>query len=714
MRRKATRRGSAIRLCVGDCSVGIPHSLTHERSENSLSIEVPNHGRLTITHDINPAEPRKASICNVGKTTIFKQGSLEGLSVQLLNPKSLDSEGHLLLKAVLKLFSTELPEMSFAANTGKESPFLDKCVSSGKYCTLLLRHAAQSEEEVLAAISYQILPPDTQYAEIPLAAVSKHYQHKGLGSFLFAELERRLQDVGILTIFCWGDQESEGFWLKQGFLKVAEVDRLGKPRKLPIKPDIRRAMSIPGSATLLVSHMCKKVAVVASDVDNRGAVTPPRPVQPDGAQGLHESAPPPCMEPSPTALITTPMVSEFRVPLKATNLPALDGQFVKLSTIVPLNMEGAFSSVANQKELRSSITPCKHDAHVDMPIEPVWSLTFAPSQPAAVPGDIEANSMELVRPNQEGKPGTNYSQNSFELNKENANNKSYQRGRKRERLLTPQVQRPKKHNNKRSSSQICERQLDSDIVVAQAQRLPMQDLSNTVTMGLTVSAHPSETCLEVVNEKPNIGAYAKFSQPSCPIVMFMNMADDNRRMQLTKFVEGLGGGVTNDGSQCTHVVTGEARRTLNFCNALNAGLGCIARLAQSKCEGEMFVDEKAFILKDGVFESKYKTTLQDVIKRRRQLPHGLLEGMCIYPTKHVQPPVETMSAIVLSAGGKVLGSFEEAKSCLDAIVVACEDDISEALMAAKEGLPTYSSEWLMNCIMKQELDMTTTQFAESL
>lgn len=29
------------------------------------------------------------------------------------------------------------------------------------------------------------------------------------------ELRKRLQSVGICTIFCWGDKESEGFWHKQ-------------------------------------------------------------------------------------------------------------------------------------------------------------------------------------------------------------------------------------------------------------------------------------------------------------------------------------------------------------------------------------------------------------------------------------------------------------------------------------------------------------------
>ncbi len=43
-------------------------------------------------------------------------------------------------------------------------------------------------------------------------------------------------------------------WI-QGFLKVAEVDGRGKPHKLPLKAEIRKAMSLPGSATLMVCHL---------------------------------------------------------------------------------------------------------------------------------------------------------------------------------------------------------------------------------------------------------------------------------------------------------------------------------------------------------------------------------------------------------------------------------------------------------------------------
>jgi hypothetical protein len=41
----------------------------------------------------------------------------------------------------------------------------------------------------------------------------------------------------------------------QGFASIAEVDKKGRPRRLPIKPNIRRALCFPGSSTLMVSHL---------------------------------------------------------------------------------------------------------------------------------------------------------------------------------------------------------------------------------------------------------------------------------------------------------------------------------------------------------------------------------------------------------------------------------------------------------------------------
>lgn len=37
----------------------------------------------------------------------------------------------LLLQEILKMYMKELPAMSYAANTGKKSMFLERCVSNG-------------------------------------------------------------------------------------------------------------------------------------------------------------------------------------------------------------------------------------------------------------------------------------------------------------------------------------------------------------------------------------------------------------------------------------------------------------------------------------------------------------------------------------------------------------------------------------------------------
>ena len=48
------------------------------------------------------------------------------------------------------------------------------------------------------------------------------------------------------------------------------------------------------------------------------------------------------------------------------------------------------------------------------------------------------------------------------------------------------------------------------------------------------------------------------------------------------------------------------------------------------------------------------------------------------------------------------------------IYIASEEDMEEALLAVRNGMQTFGSDWLMTCIMKQELDLEASQFAESL
>uniref|UniRef100_K3Z5U6 BRCT domain-containing protein n=1 Tax=Setaria italica TaxID=4555 RepID=K3Z5U6_SETIT len=143
-----------------------------------------------------------------------------------------------------------------------------KVVVSGEGSQFILLNPSDADSQiksllqVVAAVSYQIVPADTQYAEIPLAVVRSSHQRAGIGHLLYKELSQRLQNVGITTIFCWADKVSEGFWLKQGFVSIGEVDTRGKIRKIPVRADIKRALCFPGGSTLMVAHLKKELPIL--------------------------------------------------------------------------------------------------------------------------------------------------------------------------------------------------------------------------------------------------------------------------------------------------------------------------------------------------------------------------------------------------------------------------------------------------------------------
>lgn len=58
---------------------------------------------------------------------------------------------------------------------------------------------------------------------------------------------------------------------------------------------------------------------------------------------------------------------------------------------------------------------------------------------------------------------------------------------------------------------------------------------------------------------------------------------------------------------------------------------------------------------------------------------------------------------------QILSSLDEALQQADpssTIVLGCEQDIEEGIAAAKAGLRTFTGEWFMQSIVKQDLDMS--------
>lgn len=178
--------------------------------------------------------------------------------------------------------------------------------------------------------------------------------------------------MGVLSIFCWGDRESEAFWAKHGFVIVAEVDGRGRPWKLPIKADVRRAMSIPGSATLMISYLSsppiqpaspgpRALAVMSNEMTSLGVSkmalekSSPRlnPLRTNGGIAGQKL--------SPMSIPTPQVGGESKsshintvTPGQAVGESAGTEQNFRAS-ITPLNMEGMFTTVASE-DLKANVS----------------------------------------------------------------------------------------------------------------------------------------------------------------------------------------------------------------------------------------------------------------------------------------------------------------------------------------------------------------------
>ncbi|KAK3138931.1 hypothetical protein QOZ80_5AG0375350 [Eleusine coracana subsp. coracana] len=591
-RKTTTELEHASAFSIGNCKVEIHGSgLRCESTAQGLAISGPRGAKVLISVDGD-----KSASDGVGNSS-------KGSDFVLLNPSDTDTQTKSLLQEALMLYKQELPTMDYAADTGRKSGFLEQCTTNGKYKTLILMSRSTApNDEVIAAVSYQIVPTDTQYAEVPLAVVRSPYQRGGIGRLLYKELYQRLQNVGVTTIFCWADMVSEGFWLKQGFVFVGEVDTKGKIRKIPVRADIKRALCFPGGATLMVAHLKKELPTL----------------QKISQEKLQTSS-----------LNTT-------IP----DIPSCEN--ILLKTYVRCNI-GKTAKVSGSE----------------------------------APTDSSDGSLS--------------------------------------------EHQPKKRIYETSSSSLKSKRIRCSNDAGYCQDINQNDMDDNCvgdTPGFGNSAHQVPMTLSVgvhVESKISGGGNSIIHPYSSPAIMLMNIADEQKKARLTEVVETLGGSVTCEGHSCTHIVTGKARRTMNFCIALSSGAWIISPnwLKQSFKQGQ-FVGEAQYVLEDEEYIMQYKCELRDAVTRAKERPCSLLSGYTFCLSKYIQPSVDVLQSIIKSAGGKIIQKLSESEEPSKTIFLVCEEETELALVAARNGIKTYSSDWFMGCVMKQELDLEAPEFTVSL
>ncbi|OIW11483.1 hypothetical protein TanjilG_26849 [Lupinus angustifolius] len=651
----APKRKTSFPISIGNCDITVEaNNFTCNSDSNATVISITRSGKIKVSVKSDVSENHKHD------SEDFRSEDKDHKFV-LVSPKDVDGASKSYLQEVLQMYMTELPAMNYAANTGKKSKFLERCVTNGKYRTLLLTSSfVENSRKVMAAITYQIIPADTEYAEIPLAAVSAIYQRKGFGHLLFLELWKRLESVGVRSILCWGDEESEGFWIKQGFIPIAQVDPKGKARKLPVKADIRKSLCFPGGSTLMVFHTRNELLANATNSMK-------------------------CLSSHPNSLPSAIAENEksgfsggLPVDLNFSNQSSHRTENTDKSQPEVLLKDGSSRDYNKRNGFdRHNLKHCCSDI---------------------VPSSGENDDRQVTAAESSRNTNVKYCSQSTNSAK-----------RVWEATLSSL-----KSKRVKGVSQLVNCQSDSSWgFISEAGR----------ANPCVVEGHHVDPLIRKESEKftrDNLHLEASINKELQSTkrsfqIMLMNIADDAKRTQLTRVIEDLGGTVSYDGSTTTHVVTGKVRKTLNFCTALCSGAWVVSSswLKESFREGR-FVDELPHILDDKDYLLKYKSDLKSAIFRAKASPHALFKGYNVCIAAHLQTPVKTLSAIVISAGGNVIRGLENVIEASTTIFVTCEEDTEEAMMAAKKGILTFSSEWFMNCVMRQELDLEAAQFAESL
>lgn len=809
-------------LSIGNCVVEFPNDVEQDYSPNTLSLQVHKSASIRISVDSSKHQPS-----GILSHSSPGPGSRMGISFQLINPKSLDKVNDELLEGVTQLYKRELPAMSYAAGTGKESNFLENCTTSGKYCTLLMKKTGASladPEVVVGAITYQILPSSTNYVEIPLAAVDQACQRQGLGQLLVGELARRLTDVGVLTLFCWGDQESEQFWNKQGFLKIAEVDAQGRPQKLRLKNEIRKAMSFPGNSALMVCHLTRvnspspltcagETTPLRDSASVRAAVQTPIAYSDvsDPCPSPHGSTP---CEARPSDASQDQAVTSTCSPIR--NNASLKGNLNNRAshrkvTVVTNSTPGSEpSSVRSNRTLKFS----RPEKDVSLEKEPsecalrTSSVDFdGTSEGEKIPPTSSPADATCVEKSSSSSEVVSHCSSASRVPLKNLNIAPVKKRPWKStqcvdlnvvsehpgsRLSSSINCGPEKENNQPAVEEVSETERGRDDITLNAGlKRPRQDTFPVKTVGrrsvrrrrgespssvlsILQASEPSlveptrnlEHLCDVQKAKPTVPTIRESKIMDCkqsmadesfspsgvgdehldprfdkqgkdstirkrltnrlihvpdvredlaspaktctPVVFLMTMPNDPKKRALAQLVEKLGGRVTGDGGECTHIVTCEARRTLNFCSAICNGAWVVTPdWLKASSRLKYFADEKSYILRDKQFESKYKVSIATVIQLAQRRPCSLFTGFSLYPTSHVQPPLGTITKLIQASGGKILSSLDQAmqeRNASHSIVLSGEADKAEADIASRAGLRTFTGEWFMQAIVRQRID----------
>ena len=163
----------------------------------------------------------------------------------------------------------------------------------------------------------------------------------------------------------------------------------------------------------------------------------------------------------------------------------------------------------------------------------------------------------------------------------------------------------------------------------------------------------------------------------------------------------LGGIITDNGKECTHIVTPRVARTVKFLSGISVCKYIVTPKWVEACgQCGSFIPEKDYFLSDPDAEQLFGMDVATSLSRAKE--KKLLSGLCICPTPNIQPPFNCLKEIVSCAGGEVLtvaevrSRFPEEVKDERLIILSTPDDIESG--HCKEFFERNASESMTVCM----------------
>eukprot|EP01080_Neovahlkampfia_damariscottae_P001707 gene1707-476_t len=191
-----------------------------------------------------------------------------------------------------------------------------------------------------------------------------------------------------------------------------------------------------------------------------------------------------------------------------------------------------------------------------------------------------------------------------------------------------------------------------------------------------------------------------------PKVMFTGLADEKELKKYSKMVVKLGGTISEDLNEITHLITDKVHRTKKFLCALNnCSIVSLKWLNDSNRKKE-FLDEEKYILRDIKAEKQFNFDMLESLKKRKILENEKLKvfsNLNFYVSPNLPgPPQQDMMEIITSAGGNILNTIPT-NSDVECLIISFEKE-KKSVSKKYKNRKVYGNEFVFSSIMQQEVN----------